>query len=325
MYCKFCGNRIASNATKCVSCGASINLNDGGQSFFDDDELYEWQADSIIDGQHTSIPKTEMRKPINDNDSDFKVKNYKKVSATQKDSNDDRSVYYPSTARRRTKKKTVSDHFNLSSSNRLIILCIASALSIVLPTVSIIAVFNSGNDSNKEMYAATQSAEEAKRAQTAAELPEAGDKNDVSEPETSSDVKEEISKIEIKDVEIIISGKKVEHPVSAYMIDNKLYVSLGRILKNEGYKEGKKPYYDEKRENRIRYDHSEDSRCIEIEPGTNTIWIKNADGKAKGQSMDENSFVEGTEIYVPVRSFLNKIGYSKIEYDRDKKILTVNK
>ena len=64
MYCKYCGSRIASDTTKCVSCGANIDLNDGGQSFFDDNELNAWQSDSISYNAQSSVPRTEMREPL---------------------------------------------------------------------------------------------------------------------------------------------------------------------------------------------------------------------------------------------------------------------
>lgn len=62
MYCKFCGSVLTSNATKCMACGAKIDLNDGGQSFFDDNELSAWQNDNIgMSGN--GMPRTNLLTP----------------------------------------------------------------------------------------------------------------------------------------------------------------------------------------------------------------------------------------------------------------------
>lgn len=150
MYCKYCGSRIASDATKCESCGANIDLNDGGQSFFDDNELNAWQSESVLCNAQTSVPKTEMREPLTEKDN-FEEE-YDKAFARPQAS----VVTRDTRSRRRSKKKkNILDYLNLSSSNKLIIFCIASALAIVLLVVAIIAVLNSGNDSTDET--ATQS------------------------------------------------------------------------------------------------------------------------------------------------------------------------
>lgn len=43
MYCKFCGNHMEDNSIICGRCGSDIDPNDGGQSFYDDEELNEWR------------------------------------------------------------------------------------------------------------------------------------------------------------------------------------------------------------------------------------------------------------------------------------------
>ena len=71
MYCKFCGNRITLNTTKCISCGSAINFRDGGQSFFDDNELEAWRNDNPVSENNTNMPKTEE---LHENLIDFSAK-----------------------------------------------------------------------------------------------------------------------------------------------------------------------------------------------------------------------------------------------------------
>ena len=150
MYCKYCGSRITPDTTKCVSCGANIDLNDGGQSFFDDTELNAWQSDSMAYNAQSSVPRTEMREPLPEK-SNFEEE-YEKTFERPQASVGTRGTRSRSRAK---KKKNIMDYLNLSSSNKLIIFCIASALAIVLLVVAIIAVLNSGDKNTDET--ATQS------------------------------------------------------------------------------------------------------------------------------------------------------------------------
>jgi len=102
MYCKFCGNKIVSNASQCMRCGARINLADGGQTFYEENELDSWVA-----GSGSNIPQTEIRT----------------------------TPYGRKKIAKRNGKKP-------SGSNKLIVFCIISALVIVLLVVAIIAISN---------------------------------------------------------------------------------------------------------------------------------------------------------------------------------------
>ena len=145
MYCKYCGSRITPDTTKCVYCGANIDLNDGGQSFFDDNELNAWQSDSMAYNAQSSVPRTEMREPLPEKPN---IEEYEKTLERPRVSTGTRRVR---SRRRAKKKKNILDYFKLSSSNKLIIFCIASALAIVLLVVAIIAVLNSENEDTDEV------------------------------------------------------------------------------------------------------------------------------------------------------------------------------
>lgn len=127
MYCKYCGNRTDSTSEKCAFCGAKINLRDGGQSFFDDNELKDWQEGGFSD-INSSVPKTEI----------------KEIKAT------------PARVRRgarsfQTHKRKKSNGLNITNPNRLIIFCIVLVLAVVLIVVSLIAIFNNANDKKKSI------------------------------------------------------------------------------------------------------------------------------------------------------------------------------
>lgn len=322
MYCKFCGNEISSDMTKCTLCGANIDINDGGQSFFENDELSVWRTGNMSNSSRTSMPKTEMRGAL-PSQKDDSEKEYN-FEASQENMRK-KGVY----SRARTKKKKkVSDYLNVSSSDKLIIFCIASALAIVLLAVAIIAVLKSGDEnvdetvSQNETSAYTQQFDEASENgndnQQNAEVSRDGE---TTEKETEEDdvLKD---KTEIKDVKIFDKdGKEVSHSVSAYTDKTEiLYVSLDKILKHEGYKSGIANGNDKKR---VVYEHKSNGKVIEIEKGTNKIWITEAGEKAVTQWLEAINFNVGNDTYVPIKSFLTKYGYdgSKITWDEKDKIL----
>lgn len=290
MYCKFCGSRIDSNTVKCLTCGANIDFTDGGQSFFDDNELDAWQDDSVLNSPRTAVPRTEMREGelFFDAISD--------------------SVNSPQKSYRRfvgKKKKNVLGYFNLSSSNKLIIFCIASALAIVLLVVAIIAVLNGGgSDTGNENVQTNYN--EAVNDKTV--------KNDVSV--------QNINKEKVENVKIVLDGKEVEHKVPCFMVDNKIYVSIDQILKYEGYKRG---VADKENEKKVIYAHSQSSKSIEIEKGSNKIWISDTTENPEVQHLEGDNFNEGTDTYVPAKNFLTMIGYLNINYDIETKTLTADK
>lgn len=321
MYCKYCGSRITSDTTKCVSCGANIDLNDGGQSFFDDNELNAWQSDSMAYNAQSSVPRTEMREPLPEK-SNFEEE-YEKTFARPQASVSTRGTRSRSRAR---KKKNILDYLNLSSSNKLIIFCIASALAIVLLVVAIIAVLNSGNDETTMETTPTNYSTSATDENTvnsnANEKEPVENSNSNANKGTEDNKTKENEKSEVKGIKVLIDNKEISHPVSAYIVNEKIYVSIDRVLKAEGYKAGVKTNYNE---NRIRYDHSKTSKAIEIEKGTKKIWIRENDESVTTQYLDGANFNEGSDTYVAAKSFFNKIGYSKVDYDKESMTLTVSK
>ncbi len=325
MYCKFCGNRIASNTTKCTACGANIDLTDGGQSYFDDNELDAWQSDSLMmKGPKTYMPKTEMREV---SDGDF-AENYETYLQKPQASSSSRGSR--SQVRRKKKKKTILDYFNLSSSNRLIIFCIASALAIVLLVVAIIAVISGGDNENQSEGQTTNSG----YSQTIDDQPTTTPAQ-TAEPRTDVDTEREKAeknseaiknKIEIKDIKVKDeNGKDVPHSVSGYMSENNsLYLSLDKVLKHMGYKNGRK---NGNNPNRIIYEHNTSGKVVEIEKDTNMIWITSPGETATTDYLSGNNFNVGDDTYVPIQSFLSKMGYneSKVVWDKEEKTLYFNK
>lgn len=331
MYCKYCGSRIASDTTKCVSCGANIDLNDGGQSFFDDNELSAWQSDIVSYNAQTSMPKTEMREPLPEK-ADFDEE-YEKAFAKPQASVGTRGSY---SRRRSKKKKNIFDYLNISSSNKLIIFCIASALVIVLLVVAIIAVLNSGDEATDETTSQTNTSGYTQQTDNATtkqnnnqQTPTETQNNEIveNEPikqENTQDILKD--KTEIKDVKIFDKdGKEVSHSVSAYIDENNtLYVSLDKILKHEGYKNGRANGNDR---NRILYEHKSSGKVIEIEKGTNKIWITEPGEDAVTQWLDGANFNVGDNTYIPIKSFLTKYGYdgNKVKWDEKEKALYFSK
>lgn len=323
MYCKFCGSRIALDTTKCASCGAKIDLNDGGQSYFDDSELSAWQNDSVLYNVQTSMPKTEKREYVQPQEEAFE-RHYEKAFSRPQEWAETRA----SRSRARSKKKK-NVFLNMISSNKLIIFCISSALAVVLLAVSIIAVLNSGSDENSDDITnqtnynqqIDSNSEQQDQERSFTILP------DDKESDTAEDEKEETdenSRTEVEDIKVIINGEEISHPVSAYVISDKIYVSLDRVLKNEGYKAGAQTSYDK---NRIIYEHTINNGAIEIEKGTNKIWIRESDSEeeVQVQYLEGETFNVGSDTFVPAASFFSKIGYSNANYDDENKILTIEK
>ena len=310
MYCKFCGSVISSNSTKCATCGAKIDLNDGGQSFFDDHELEAWQSDSVMmSGPRTSMPKTEMRESSQFDNPNIKNGNALPMHAPQ-NANVGNTL-----SRKRPKKKTMLDRLNLSSANKLIIFCIASALAVVLLAVAIISVLNGGGKSGGDGADNSQTEEPVSREtdQTADMGAEVGNGDKTFAPQQT-----------INDIKIHVKGKDVDHPVPAYMDNGKLYVSIDKILLHEGYSNGQRRTADSGAI-RVSYINVDGSKTIEIEKGSDIVWIiedgKETEINLGGKATD---FIEN-ETYVPARSlFIDVLGYSIIDPHLDNGELTVN-
>ncbi|MCC8097420.1 MAG: hypothetical protein LIO44_02440 [Eubacterium sp.] len=75
MYCKFCGNHLEDNSVICGRCGSDIDPNDGGQSFYDDEELNEWKESYPLPEMRTIMPTAEISQ-----DEEFDDEIYEKMS-----------------------------------------------------------------------------------------------------------------------------------------------------------------------------------------------------------------------------------------------------
>lgn len=64
MFCKYCATKLGQEISqKCPNCGLVIDVNDGGQSFYEDADLLAW---SMTDEEAmASMPKTEVRRIVN--------------------------------------------------------------------------------------------------------------------------------------------------------------------------------------------------------------------------------------------------------------------
>ena len=59
LYCKFCASKLeAANVTKCPVCAARIDLLDGGQTYFEESDLYLWSLKD--DDLQQTMPKTQI-------------------------------------------------------------------------------------------------------------------------------------------------------------------------------------------------------------------------------------------------------------------------
>lgn len=306
MYCKYCGGVIAPGAEKCMSCGASIDFNDGGQSFFDDNELNAWRGDAMMSGVKNDVPKTEMREAAAVSEDDFEA-----AYGMNFEPSAQRGASEGGYARARARKKgNLFDFSWLSGSNRLIVFCIASALVIVLLAVAIIAVLSGGSEDTATDATKTQTVDSG---------------NAGTEDKTEKEEKNLIAqdREEVKGIKILINNREISHPVSAYMVNGEIYVSIDRVLNAEGYNVGVR---NTDNENRVRYKHKTEEKAVEIEKGTDKIWIiENSSEEATVQKLDGVTFNVDTDTYVPAESFFTKIGYSKAEYNKSTVTLTVSK
>lgn len=328
MYCKFCGNRIASNTTKCTACGANIDLTDGGQSFFDDTELSAWQSDSISYSAQSSLPRTEMREPLPEK-ANFNEE-YEKAFAKPQASVGTRGNY---SRRRSKKKKNILDYLNISSSNKLIIFCIASALAIVLLVVAIIAALNSGDNTtdgnatqaNTSGYATTvdgTNTEQNSNVQQQQTNPNQTEheERDEQPPVQNTDEKE---KEPIKYVTIKKDNDVVVEATMLYRIDGVEYVALYDIVKNEGYKN---KVVNNKGNHVFDYKENEERR-IEVATNGKEIWFKDEDDTQTPEPkyLKYNTVEIEGNIYVPAEDFLNKFGFKNYKFDKDANTLTYSK
>ncbi len=338
MYCKFCGNKIAANSTKCVSCGAKIDLTDGGQSFFDDNELDAWQSDNdIMRGPRTSMPRTEMRE----------------VSANRYA--DDGQLYrrrqYTShstgLSRSRTHKKKKNLFFNianLSNANRLIVFCITSVLAIVLLVVAIVSVIIDGTSDEQETQNAVHTQQvEGETTENGNVTPDAASTSTTqpNENDTRADDKPEATptpiaqtnenenvpdktkdRTEIRDIKVMDEqGKRVAHSVPGYNCDGSVYLSIDRILLHMGYGDG------QTNKDEVTYEHKISGKVVKIKKGTNQIWVKEAKGVFIAKRMLGETFNETSDTYVPIRSLLGVLGYdeNEVEYDEAANVLYFKK
>lgn len=59
LYCKFCASKLeAANVTKCPVCASRIDLLDGGQTYFEESDLYLWSLKD--DDLQQNMPKTQI-------------------------------------------------------------------------------------------------------------------------------------------------------------------------------------------------------------------------------------------------------------------------
>lgn len=49
VYCKYCAELLPDKAVKCGKCGADIDIYDGGQTFFEDDALADWDKELVVE------------------------------------------------------------------------------------------------------------------------------------------------------------------------------------------------------------------------------------------------------------------------------------
>ena len=167
MFCKFCGSKIALNENKCLICGAAINRQDGGQTFYEESELDAWKTEIIADG----APKTEMREPLPV--SQRPISKPKKKSApvipplsaptTEPFSASSYKTTAPQAARSHPKTNTSAKKRKKkkdNGANKLIIFCISVVIAIVLLVVALIAAFSGGKPKSEPVVCPTCGSED---------------------------------------------------------------------------------------------------------------------------------------------------------------------
>lgn len=295
MFCKFCGNRITENTKKCVSCGAKIDLNDGGQSFFDDLELTAWQGGAF--DNNSVVPKTEMLNVPKE----MKYIPMSSEPMPQMDDmlmNDEASTLSrrPRTYEKRSIAKRDKQYDNL------MIFCVVAVLIIVLLVVTLIVCLNDRND-NKD-----------------ADVVQDTYTQQVETPDYSYPVEDD--REEITDIQIFVEDKQMEYPVSAYMVNDVLYLSIDRILRFYDYKDGVPA---DAVGNVVKYVHKTLPKEIDLEKGTQNIWIKENNEEGELRLLDDVNFNVDNETYVPARSFFGALGYSCADYNADANKMIVMK
>ena len=150
MYCKHCGGPLELTDAKCRNCGARIDFLDGGQSFFEDNDLKEWSngvAPVIPIPRTESLAGDDERKTSalnNQPQMQMPAATSIEKSSTPKKAN---SVSHPKKNTSnigKTKKKPQNRHGKkkkkkkwLSRQNKLIAVCIVFTLAIVMVIVGI--------------------------------------------------------------------------------------------------------------------------------------------------------------------------------------------
>jgi len=161
MYCKFCGAKLK-NINVCPACGTKIDPNDCGQTFFDDDELSEWKEESTAFNIKTIMPEIRIEMNTLPQKGTAERKQLSLSSESQASHSDyggsmpERSSLSaaprkPSKTRARTDRQKSRGIFELSKSNKIIAMCIACTLALVMIVVGIIALISgNGSDDSKE-------------------------------------------------------------------------------------------------------------------------------------------------------------------------------
>ena len=311
MYCKFCGSEITSDAGKCVICGAKIDLNDGGQSFFDDFELNAWKSTGGI--PCAGVPKTEMRAAL---------------PATDGNKIEETKALYPGASvgerktRKHSKKGAIVPRLKLSSSNKLIIFCIAVVLAIVLLVVAILAGVNNVGE-NEEGQAQPQETEVKTETtdQKATTVP-----NDTQPPKEELPEKKEApiddgenrEWIEIKGVSITKDNKPIlDEMTTFYDVGGVIYVGIEDILLYEGYKPGE--YIEATKSYRFNTIEPSDD-VVEVMLDSDTIYLKLISDGGKAQKLNNPMKLFENKVYVPAIRFLELFGYTA-EFDEERKTL----
>ena len=344
MYCKYCGSEITSNITRCVSCGANIDLNDGGQSFLEDNELSLWK-NSTPYRITTSVPKTEMRERL------------PQTYLSEAEDKFETAGFYPSVAEKKSSSRTKSKiklfgGLKLSSSNKFIIFCISLALVIVLMAVAVIAILDDEpeeaektdeastqitnetvveNDiptqptGNDEVQTQVQPEEDApkqvqseaqKQAQVGENTPENGESKELEQAQSEENPEKE--KVLVENVRIKKSDKDIKMSTSLYRINGVIYVNAYDILKHEGY-------IDKVKTNGGNYvfDHKQNSnQKIEISTDGKEVWIRTEANVLQKESLQYDSMLIEDAVYVPAKDFLEKMGFEEYDFDEDENVLS---
>ncbi len=335
MYCKFCGTMLDNDGAKCLNCGAAIDLNDGGQSFFEDDELEAWRTPgsalprtAVLDDEEQEAgfpdePVPAPKKPPLKSGGSPEAKNI-----LFKQQSERADFLKPSAAAasgerqeiRHRDTKSKGKHFEILDKNLGIIIgCIVAFVAVVIAAAIAVSygISKKDVDGGGEQQEQTDTQNEQSQQQGGGQTPQqilAQQDAAIELPEgvkyigdLPPDICEERSEITVYDASQNPLGQ-----YKAYIINGVYYYPAGVLLNCLGYKYDE--YLSQKGVSRGIADvvcQNGNGMEIWLKTGENQVEIHEEKKELSAKVLrDGTSAHPGGKIYVPAVSFLKNMGYA---------------